>query len=219
MFISPGLGKVPDKPITTESLNQSPQPVSSPLPAENLPTPAPASGPPTTSTATPTMATIPASPPAIPPRRSSGQSISSLAQSISGMSINSVDSGSTVNGSPPASNPVAQAPNQAPSLPSRHQSASSLQFVLGQSFVTSPASERGSMKSFGSIGSTNPPPYQDPLGPLPEGWEANWTSDGIQYFIDHNTKRTTWDDPRVPALKEEPEGVEDITQTEATATA
>ncbi|KAG8954420.1 hypothetical protein FRC04_011747 [Tulasnella sp. 424] len=222
MFISPGLGKVPEKPIAAESLNQSPQPVSSLLLAENIPTAAPASGPPTTgptSTSPSTVATIPASPPAIPPRRPSGQSISSLAQSISGMSVNSVDSVSTVNGSPPASNPAAQAPNQAPSLPSRPQSASSLQFVLGQSFVASPASEWGSMKSFGSIGPANPPPYQDPLGPLPEGWEANWTSDGMQYFIDHNTKTTTWADPRVPDLKEEPEGVDGITQTETTATA
>lgn len=93
----------------------------------------------------------------------------------------------------------------------------SLQSILGQGFAMSPASDRSSMKSFGTIESTPPPPYQDPLGPLPDGWEANWTSEGVQYFIDHNTKTTTWNDPRVPALKEEPEDMEETTRTETTA--
>lgn len=34
------------------------------------------------------------------------------------------------------------------------------------------------------------------LGPLPSGWEAAKTPDGISYFIDHNTRATTWEDPR-----------------------
>lgn len=32
--------------------------------------------------------------------------------------------------------------------------------------------------------------------PLPEGWEMRYTSDGVRYFVDHNTKTTTFQDPR-----------------------
>ncbi|KAJ2787768.1 NEDD4 E3 ubiquitin-protein ligase [Coemansia interrupta] len=37
------------------------------------------------------------------------------------------------------------------------------------------------------------------LGPLPSGWEMRLTSQGRVYFVDHNTKTTTWDDPRLPS--------------------
>ncbi|KAJ3198198.1 hypothetical protein HDU82_001259, partial [Entophlyctis luteolus] len=33
-------------------------------------------------------------------------------------------------------------------------------------------------------------------GPLPAGWEQRLTSDGRPYFVDHNTRTTTWLDPR-----------------------
>jgi hypothetical protein len=33
--------------------------------------------------------------------------------------------------------------------------------------------------------------------PLPPGWEIQYTPDGKSYFIDHNTKTTTWTDPRI----------------------
>ncbi|THV00829.1 HECT-domain-containing protein [Dendrothele bispora CBS 962.96] len=36
------------------------------------------------------------------------------------------------------------------------------------------------------------------LGPLPSGWEMRLTSTNRVYFVDHNTKTTTWDDPRLP---------------------
>lgn len=36
------------------------------------------------------------------------------------------------------------------------------------------------------------------LGPLPSGWEMRLTSTNRVYFVDHNTRTTTWDDPRVP---------------------
>jgi protein KIBRA len=32
--------------------------------------------------------------------------------------------------------------------------------------------------------------------PLPEGWEMGRDYDGKPYFIDHNTRKTTWLDPR-----------------------
>lgn len=38
------------------------------------------------------------------------------------------------------------------------------------------------------------------LGPLPSGWEMRPTSSTRIHFIDHNTRTTTWDDPRIPPL-------------------
>lgn len=33
--------------------------------------------------------------------------------------------------------------------------------------------------------------------PMPQGWEMCYDSDGVRYFKDHNSKTTTWDDPRL----------------------
>jgi len=38
-----------------------------------------------------------------------------------------------------------------------------------------------------------------PLGPLPDGWEQSSTPDGEIYFINHQTRTTSWFDPRIPA--------------------
>ncbi|XP_039981136.1 E3 ubiquitin-protein ligase NEDD4a [Xiphias gladius] len=40
------------------------------------------------------------------------------------------------------------------------------------------------------------------LGPLPPGWEERVHTDGRVFYIDHNTKTTQWDDPRLqnPAI-------------------
>uniref|UniRef100_A0A1A8G266 HECT-type E3 ubiquitin transferase n=1 Tax=Nothobranchius korthausae TaxID=1143690 RepID=A0A1A8G266_9TELE len=35
------------------------------------------------------------------------------------------------------------------------------------------------------------------LGPLPPGWEERVHSDGRVFYIDHNTRNTQWDDPRL----------------------
>ncbi|XP_069767011.1 E3 ubiquitin-protein ligase NEDD4-like isoform X2 [Narcine bancroftii] len=42
-------------------------------------------------------------------------------------------------------------------------------------------------------------PSLDPLdlGPLPPGWEERIHSDGRVFYIDHNTKATQWEDPRL----------------------
>ncbi|CAG9855245.1 unnamed protein product [Phyllotreta striolata] len=36
------------------------------------------------------------------------------------------------------------------------------------------------------------------LGPLPEGWEQAQTAEGEIYFINHQTRTTSWFDPRIP---------------------
>lgn len=32
--------------------------------------------------------------------------------------------------------------------------------------------------------------------PLPDGWEMRFTEQGVPFFIDHNNKSTTYNDPR-----------------------
>ncbi|KAI8808253.1 hypothetical protein BJ742DRAFT_869232 [Cladochytrium replicatum] len=39
----------------------------------------------------------------------------------------------------------------------------------------------------------------DTLGALPSGWEIRMTNTSRLYFVDHNAKITTWDDPRLPS--------------------
>ena len=39
--------------------------------------------------------------------------------------------------------------------------------------------------------------HDDDLGPLPEGWEERVHTDGRIFFIDHNTRQTQWEDPRI----------------------
>ncbi|KAK4240189.1 hypothetical protein C8A03DRAFT_42230 [Achaetomium macrosporum] len=50
----------------------------------------------------------------------------------------------------------------------------------------------------GSNGAIQQQPVSQ-LGPLPSGWEMRLTNTARVYFVDHNTKTTTWDDPRLPS--------------------
>lgn len=36
-----------------------------------------------------------------------------------------------------------------------------------------------------------------PSGPLPDGWEQAYTSEGEIYYINHKNKTTSWLDPRL----------------------
>ncbi|XP_067861053.1 membrane-associated guanylate kinase, WW and PDZ domain-containing protein 2a isoform X6 [Heptranchias perlo] len=47
------------------------------------------------------------------------------------------------------------------------------------------------------------------LGPLPENWEMAYTEKGEVYFIDHNTKTTSWLDPRLAKKAKPPEECKD----------
>ncbi|XP_074833992.1 membrane-associated guanylate kinase, WW and PDZ domain-containing protein 3 isoform X3 [Carettochelys insculpta] len=47
------------------------------------------------------------------------------------------------------------------------------------------------------------------LEPLPTNWEMAYTDTGMVYFIDHNTKTTTWLDPRLCKKAKAPEDCED----------
>ncbi|XP_026057454.1 NEDD4-like E3 ubiquitin-protein ligase WWP1 [Carassius auratus] len=51
----------------------------------------------------------------------------------------------------------------------------------------------------------------DPLGPLPPGWERRVDTNDRVYFVNHSTKTTQWEDPRTQGLQNEdplPEGWE-----------
>ncbi|XP_042586309.1 membrane-associated guanylate kinase, WW and PDZ domain-containing protein 1-like isoform X1 [Cyprinus carpio] len=56
------------------------------------------------------------------------------------------------------------------------------------------------------------PPDQDPLGALPDNWEMAYTESGEIYFIDHNTKTTSWMDPR--CQDKQPKPLEDCEDDE-----
>ncbi|XP_030623627.1 membrane-associated guanylate kinase, WW and PDZ domain-containing protein 2a [Chanos chanos] len=49
------------------------------------------------------------------------------------------------------------------------------------------------------------PDENDDLGPLPDNWEMAYTEKGEVYFIDHNTKTTSWLDPRLAKKAKPPE--------------
>lgn len=58
------------------------------------------------------------------------------------------------------------------------------------------------IRTYGPNASTQGKIQQQPvsqLGPLPSGWEMRLTNTARVYFVDHNTKTTTWDDPRLPS--------------------
>ncbi|XP_061162801.1 E3 ubiquitin-protein ligase Su(dx)-like [Saccostrea echinata] len=54
-------------------------------------------------------------------------------------------------------------------------------------------------------------PDNDPLGPLPEGWEKRIDPNGRVYFVNHKNRTTQWEDPRTQGIIQEdplPEGWE-----------
>ena len=46
----------------------------------------------------------------------------------------------------------------------------------------------------------NPSTSSSIVGPLPSGWQMRMSSSGRLYYVDHNTQKTTWDDPRLPSV-------------------
>ena len=42
---------------------------------------------------------------------------------------------------------------------------------------------------------------EDPLGPLPEGWEKRVEGSGRVYFVNHKNRTTQWEDPRTQGVQ------------------
>ncbi|XP_062997524.1 NEDD4-like E3 ubiquitin-protein ligase WWP2 isoform X2 [Elgaria multicarinata webbii] len=51
--------------------------------------------------------------------------------------------------------------------------------------------------------SSGAPADNDPLGPLPPGWEKR-QDNGRVYYVNHNTRTTQWEDPRTQGMIQEP---------------
>ncbi|KAK7496832.1 hypothetical protein BaRGS_00011812 [Batillaria attramentaria] len=67
-----------------------------------------------------------------------------------------------------------------------------------------PRERSGSFRSHDSptplFRSTSTDDMLSSLGPLPPGWEERTHSDGRVFYIDHNTRTTQWEDPRLQKL-------------------
>ncbi|XP_067420641.1 membrane-associated guanylate kinase, WW and PDZ domain-containing protein 2 isoform X2 [Emydura macquarii macquarii] len=102
--------------------------------------------------------------------------------------------------------------------------------VNGNGMAVTPESSEHEEKSTGALGEISSQPYpapvysqpeeakenmdvtkqtkpeeNDELGPLPDNWEMAYTEKGEVYFIDHNTKTTSWLDPRLAKKAKPPE--------------
>ncbi|XP_072647494.1 membrane-associated guanylate kinase, WW and PDZ domain-containing protein 2 isoform X2 [Canis lupus baileyi] len=102
--------------------------------------------------------------------------------------------------------------------------------VNGNGVVVTPESSEHEDKSAGASGETPSQPYPAPVysqpeelkeqmddakptkpeeneesDPLPDNWEMAYTEKGEVYFIDHNTKTTSWLDPRLAKKAKPPE--------------
>ena len=97
--------------------------------------------------------------------------------------------GASVGSPPPA--PSAAVPPPAPQLPVHnraHSSPATLQQTLAVAQQQQQQHQPSAHLRQGS--------YDDGLGPLPDGWDMSVTKEGQVYFMNHETKTTTWEDPR-----------------------
>ncbi|CAI5782268.1 NEDD4-like E3 ubiquitin-protein ligase WWP2 [Podarcis lilfordi] len=65
---------------------------------------------------------------------------------------------------------------------------------------------QGAMQQFSQrflYQSSGAPSDNDPLGPLPPGWEKRQDNRRI-YYVNHNTRTTQWEDPRTQGMIQEP---------------
>ncbi|XP_068595941.1 membrane-associated guanylate kinase, WW and PDZ domain-containing protein 2 [Brachionichthys hirsutus] len=68
-----------------------------------------------------------------------------------------------------------------------------------------PTEEEEAPKSLSESPAKVPDVDEEELGPLPDNWEMAYTEKGEVYFIDHNTKTTSWLDPRLAKKAKPPE--------------
>ncbi|XP_055009755.1 membrane-associated guanylate kinase, WW and PDZ domain-containing protein 2a [Boleophthalmus pectinirostris] len=92
---------------------------------------------------------------------------------------------------------------------SEHEDKSTDASADPESVQTNPAADttsEGSKDDKQSPQTTAPKPEEnEELGPLPDNWEMAYTEKGEVYFIDHNTKTTSWLDPRLAKKAKPPE--------------
>ena len=100
--------------------------------------------------------------------------------------------GASVGSPPPA---PAAGPPPAPQLPV-HNRAHSSPATLQQTLAVAQQQQQQQHQPNAHLRQSS---YDDGLGPLPEGWEMASTKEGQVYFMNHEMKTTTWEDPRKQA--------------------
>ncbi|XP_066520229.1 membrane-associated guanylate kinase, WW and PDZ domain-containing protein 3 isoform X2 [Hoplias malabaricus] len=97
-----------------------------------------------------------------------------------------------------------------PALPNGLQEGSEEWRRPVPSYTQSNSSSSGGVRGGGGeLRTWSSLPRDDSLEPLPYNWEMAYTETGMVYFIDHNTKSTTWLDPRLAKKAKPPEKCED----------
>ncbi|KZT60479.1 HECT-domain-containing protein [Calocera cornea HHB12733] len=104
----------------------------------------------------------------------------------------------------PISTPQTVEPHQGADLArsrTRHEGRSLADDMLGTtSGTTTPSTTANasapSQNRVGAAGAADPS-----MGPLPQGWEQRFTAEGRPYYVDHNNRTTTWQDPRRPVFR------------------
>ena len=104
--------------------------------------------------------------------------------------------GASVGSPPPA--PSAAGPPPAPQLPV-HNRAHSSPATLQQTLAVAQQQQQQQQHLQQPNAHQRQNSYDDGLGPLPDGWEMASTKEGQVYFMNHETKTTTWEDPRKAA--------------------
>lgn len=79
---------------------------------------------------------------------------------------------------------------QSPFLANSADNSASGNVTVNSTGANTPVSPAAAMSMAASGATTNG------LGELPSGWEQRFTNEGRPYFVDHNTRTTTWVDPR-----------------------
>ncbi|XP_075870919.1 membrane-associated guanylate kinase, WW and PDZ domain-containing protein 2 isoform X4 [Nelusetta ayraudi] len=77
--------------------------------------------------------------------------------------------------------------------------------ATASSSAEAPAEGDEAPKSASESPAKVPDADEEELGPLPDNWEMAYTEKGEVYFIDHNTKTTSWLDPRLAKKAKPPE--------------
>lgn len=101
--------------------------------------------------------------------------------------------GSSVARAPPTLQAPAASSSAGPRTPSPSPSAQFTSFQQGAS-TARPESVAGSAARTPAAGRALSP-FEDQFGPLPSGWERRVDNLGRTYFVDHNTRTTTWHRP------------------------
>ena len=94
---------------------------------------------------------------------------------------------------PPAQEQTQSAP--APARPLSSTSTTTTSTTAAQTPTTTNASATAQTASNNNAQTRNFNPHEDQYGPLPQGWERRIDPLGRTYYVDHNTRSTTWHRP------------------------